>query len=205
MGCDIHGGLEIKDLNGKWKAIDPLIHDLSNLNKTYSSDIFLNRDYTLFSILEADHPRNYNNIESIAPERGIPKDSDWYDYLDYTDYWGGSYVTFNEIYDFKEKHPLIKQQDYVSKEDYQKLQAGEITRPNMYWQDGSPSETKYHATWTEISPIVDLCGYLTYVIRIYRDQCWEYMYDHNDENSQKYKQWLNTLGENLRLVFAFDN
>lgn len=199
--------LKLKKLNGKWEAIDPLIHDLYNLDKSYPSDIFSNRDYTLFSILEADHPRNYNNVESIAPERGIPKDSDWYDYLDYPNYWGQSYVTFNEIYNFKEKHPMIEQQGYVSKEDYQKLKTGEITEPNMYWQDGSPSETQYHATWTTISPIVDLCGYLTYIFRIYQDQCVDYIYNHNDSDktTQKYHQWLNTLGESIRLVFAFDN
>lgn len=63
MGCDIHGGLEIKDLNGKWHKYSPIIQDLSDFNKTYTSELPLGRDYTLFSILEKDHPRNYDNMK----------------------------------------------------------------------------------------------------------------------------------------------
>ena len=44
MGCDIHGGLEIKDLNGKWHKLEPSIPNLSDLNKTYIADLPLGRD-----------------------------------------------------------------------------------------------------------------------------------------------------------------
>ena len=63
MGCDIHGGLEIKDLDGKWRPASSIVQNLTNFDKGYTSDLPLGGDYTLFSILEADHPRNYNNVK----------------------------------------------------------------------------------------------------------------------------------------------
>lgn len=75
MGCDIHGGLEIKDLSGKWHPASSIVQNLTNFDKGYASDLPLGRNYTLFSILEADHPRNYNKVKSIAPARGLPKDT----------------------------------------------------------------------------------------------------------------------------------
>lgn len=207
MGCDIHGGLEIKDLNGKWHKYNPIIRDLSDFNKTYTSELPLGRDYTLFSILEKDHPRNYDNVKSIAPERGLPKDTAWYDDLDDIDFWGHSYVTLGEIQKFAEKNPLIKKSGYVLKEDYQKLQTGGIDAPNCSWQDGSSDMTHYHAVWSTISPIVDLSGYLTYLISMYNDQCFTHL-DENNYNQvmlNKYYHWMNNSNNNIRLVFAFDN
>lgn len=174
MGCDIHGGLEIKDLNGKWHKYNPIIRDLSNLNKPYTSELPLGRDYTLFSILEEDHPRNYNNLQSIAPERGLPRDTAWYDDLDDIDFWGHSYVTLGEIQKFANMHSVIKNQGYVSKEDYQKLQTGEITAPD-FSRLPSSNEKLYEATWVELSPIVYLAGYLTYVVSMFDDQCFMHL------------------------------
>lgn len=207
MGCDIHGGLEIKNLNGKWHKLEPIIQDLSNLNKPYTSELPLGRDYTLFSILEEDHPRNYNNVKSIAPERGLPKDTAWYDDLDDIDFWGHSHVTLGEIQKFAETYPLIKRSGYVSKEDYQKLQTGEIAAPDCAWLDGGSAMTHYHAVWSTISPIVDLSGYLTYLISMYNDQCFTRL-DENDcdkDMLNKYHQWMNNSANNIRLVFAFDS
>lgn len=207
MGCDIHGGLEIKDLNGKWHKYNPIIRDLSNLNKPYTSELPLGRDYTLFSILEEDHPRNYDNIKSIAPERGLPKDTTWYDDLDDIDFWGHSYVTLGEIQRFANMHSVIKEQGYVSKEDYQKLQTEEITAPDFSKLPSSSNEKCYHATWVELSPIVHLAGYLTYLMSMFDDQCFTHLIENDCDQVMlnKYQQWMNNLNNNIRLVFAFDN
>lgn len=176
MGCDIHGGLEIKDLNGKWHKLEPIIQDLSDFNKPYTSELPLGRDYTLFSILEKDHPRNYDNVKSIAPERGLPKDTAWYDDLDDIDFWGHSYVTLDEIQKFANKHVLIQQHDHAAK-------------------------------WTIISPIIYLCGYLTYLCNMFEDQCFMHLVENDCDNNMlnKYNQWMNNSTNNIRLVFAFDN
>ena len=206
MGCDIHGGLEIKDLNGKWHPASSIVQNLTNFDKGYTSDLPLGGDYTLFSILEADHPRNYNNVKSIAPARGLPKDTTYKDELDDIDFWGQSYVTLQEIIDFADKHPIVKRQGYVSKEDYKALQTGEIAEPSLSWQDGSRDVIKYHAIWNTVSPIVDLCGYLKYLARIFYQQCSDHVWYSNDSDlTKKCQDWMRTANENVRLVFAFDN
>ena len=206
MGCDIHGGLEIKDLDGKWHPASSIVQDLTDFDKGYASDLPLGRNYTLFSILEADHPRNYSKVKSIAPARGLPKDTTYRNKLDDINFWGQSYVTLQEIIDFADRHPIVKQQGYVSKEDYEALQAGEIAEPSLSWQDGSDDVMKYHATWNTISPIVDLCGYLKYLARIFYQQCLDHIWHGDDSDlTKKYQDWMRTVNENIRLVFAFDN
>ena len=207
MGCDIHGGLEIKDLNGKWHKYNPIIRDLSDFNKTYTSELPLGRDYTLFSILEKDHPRNYNNIQSIAPERGLPKDTAWYDDLNDIDFWGHYYVTLGEIQKFANMHSVIKNQGYVSKEDYQKLQKGEITAPDFSNLPSDSDTKQYYTTWVELSPIVQLAGYLTYLISMFDDQYFTHLIKNDCDKIilSKYRQWMNNSDNNIRLVFAFDN
>ena len=49
MGCNIHGGLEIKDLNGKWHRLAPVIHDLTNFDRICETDIPLGRDSRIMS------------------------------------------------------------------------------------------------------------------------------------------------------------
>lgn len=207
MGCDIHGGLEIKDLNGKWHKYNPIIRDLSDFNKTYTSELPLGRDYTLFSILEKDHPRNYDNVKSIAPERGLPKDTAWYDDLDDIDFWGHSYVTLGEIQKFANMHSIIKNQGYVSKEDYQRLQSDTITAPDFSNLPSDSDAKQYHATWIELSPIVYLAGYLSYVASMFDDQYFTHLIENNCDKItlSKYRQWINNSDNNIRLVFAFDN
>lgn len=206
MGCDIHGGLEIKDLDGKWHPASSIVQDLTDFDKGYASDLPLGRNYTLFSILEADHPRNYSKVKSIAPARGLPKDTTYADELDDIDFWGQSYVTLQEIVDFADEHSIVKKQGYVLKEDYEALQAGEITEPSLSWQGGSSDMMKYHATWNTISPIVDLCGYLKYLARIFEQRCLDQLCGDNDSKlAEKCQKWMHNTGENIRLVFAFDN
>ena len=206
MGCDIHGGLEIKDLDGKWHPASSIVQDLTDFDKGYASDLPLGRNYTLFSILEVDHPRNYSKVKSIAPARGLPKDTTYRNKLDDINFWGQSYVTLQEIIDFADRHPIVKQQGYVSKEDYEALQAGEIAEPSLSWQDGSDDVMKYHATWNTISPIVDLCGYLKYLARIFYQQCLDHIWHCDDSDlTKKYQDWMRTANKNIRLVFAFDN
>lgn len=207
MGCDIHGGLEIKDLEGRWHKYSPIIQDLSDFNRTYTSELPLGRDYTLFSTLEKDHPRNYDNVKSIAPERGLPKDTAWYDDLDDIDFWGHSYVTLGEIQKFANMHSVIKNQGYVSKEDYQRLQSGTITAPDFSNLPNDNDIKQYHATWVELSPIVYLAGYLSYLISMFDDQYFTHLIanDYDKVTLSKYRQWMNNSDNNIRLVFAFDN
>ena len=110
-----------------------------------------------------------------------------------------------EIIDFVDEHPIVKRQGYVSKEDYEALQAGEITEPSLSWQGGSSDVMKYHATWNTISPIVDLCSYLKYLARIFEQQCSDHVWYDDSDLTKKYQDWMRTVNENIRLVFAFDN
>lgn len=209
MGCDIHQHLEVKDINGKWHSADLIMNDLFGSDTHYCDDFPISRDYNLFAILEKDHPRNYSNIaESIAEQRGVPKDSPYYeDYTSDEDLWGGSYVTAKEIFTFADQHPTIECSGYVSKEDYEGLKSGKIKAPKMYWQGGSSDNTHYHAKWDEISPIVYLAGYLSYVMQGYKMQLIDVKWEHDlDEKTQaKMDDWFDHASENIRLVFAFDN
>lgn len=116
MGCDIHAHIEIKSIDDKWHKADPFLPNLINGKPVKNSELPLGRNYDLFSILEADHERNYNHAESIAPARGIPKDSAYYQSDDfdgphsdyYGDLWGESYLSFAEIINFAEKYPTLQ-------------------------------------------------------------------------------------------------
>lgn len=198
MGCDIHGGLEIKDLDGKWHPASSIVQDLTDFDKGYASDLPLGRNYTLFSILEAGHPRNYGNVRSIVLARGLPKDTTYKDKLDDINFWGQSYVTLQEIVDFADEYPIVKLQGYVSKEDYEALQAGEITEPSLSWQGGSGDVIKYHAIWNTVSPIVDLCGYLKYLVRVFYQQCLDHVWYGDDSDlTKKCQDWMRTANENI--------
>lgn len=208
MGCDIHVGLETKDVNGKWVKANPIMVNLVNPKNTFANnELSIGRNYDLFSILEADHARNYNDIkDSIAPERGVPEDSVFRDYLDDVDFWGQSYVTVKEIKEFALKHPTIKCSGYVSKEDYEALKNGKITSPKMYWQGGTPNATQYHTEWYEQSPITYLATYLSYIMRDYEDQMFDQAMMSDDEKlNEKIRHCVRHIDENTRLVFAFDN
>lgn len=175
MGCDIHGGLEIRDLNGKWHKLEPSIPNLSDLNKTYIADLPLGRDYILFSILEENHPRNHSNIKSITPARGLPKDTAWYDDLNDMDFWGHSYVTLNEIQKFANTHKvvkLIKNEDWTTRSPIVNL-AGYLT----YLCNMFEEQCFIHLVENDCDPVM----------------------------LNKYKQWLHNSTNNIRLVFAFDN
>ena len=111
MGCDIHMHIEYFDTRHKQDEREWSCADWFRLNKYYGKrgelkynyvPVWKERCYDLFAIL-AD-VRNYNNIESISPPRGLPLDVSKEVLKDYRD-WGdnahsASYLTLQELIDF---------------------------------------------------------------------------------------------------------
>lgn len=204
MGCDIHAHIEIKGPDNKWYKADPFVPNLFEKGKfVQGTELPIDRNYELFSLLEDGHVRNYMHTKGIAPARGIAEDSAFKDDPVFNgsdpDYWGQSYLNFKEIFDFAGKHPYVHMHGYMSKENYEYLKSGKITCPDMWWLDGTDDAKQYYAEWTMMSPLLQLANQLHLIEKLYRDQLY------SNYGDQKVLDTIYYLDYRMRLVFAFDN
>ena len=195
MGCDIHLFTERKrsiDSVEKWVNIDnwklnPYYEeDQENEYKYKLNSAFSKRDYRLFSIL-AD-VSNYHENKPISEPKGIPEDASEIVKSEIA-VWDGdghshSYFTMKELYDFYKENPIVKYAGYVSLEDADKIEKGEM--PDS-WCQGTTEKDKVFKEWT------------------FENYCLKNLIDNLETHfsSEYYDKERDC--EKFRIVFFFDN
>lgn len=204
MGCDIHLYLE-RLYDGKWVNIDYWQYNRyyneaepdSSEPKMYHVGAYQGRNYELFSILAG--VRNYGRNKPIKQPRGLPVDISSVTKEGYGD---GSYLhtpswyTMKELYDYYNKHSKTKCRGMLNVEQRKELADGII--PNE-WCQGTNQTGYEFAEWEVDNELKCLLDPLKARLKD------ELYFTYCDDDDPRILETIMKEGNNIRIVFWFDN